>query len=76
MRNTDGPQEWVRVFLKLGTRKKRKITLGILFAFWWEVWKERNRRNFERGEQSVPAISRRIIDEIKLHHAAHGIEDV
>jgi hypothetical protein len=42
-----GPLEWARYLLLTGNKKERKNKLGILFFFWWQVWKERNRRIFE-----------------------------
>jgi hypothetical protein len=45
------PQEgghvgWILHFLRSGTKKDKRRKLGMLFSFWWEVWKEQNRRIF------------------------------
>jgi hypothetical protein len=35
------------------TSKEKRRKLGILFTFWWLIWKERNKRVFEQKEASV-----------------------
>jgi hypothetical protein len=47
MAQADGPCQWVRRLLQGGSTKEKKRRLGILFTFWWAIWKERNRRVFE-----------------------------
>jgi hypothetical protein len=48
--------EWVRILLATGSKKEKKIKLGILFMFWWQIWKERNNRVFHEGEHSVTRV--------------------
>jgi hypothetical protein len=47
--------------------------MGILITFWWHLWKERNRRIFDRKEQSVPHLAFYIHDELRLLHNAIAI---
>jgi hypothetical protein len=54
-----GPIDWTIFLLASGNKKERSRKLGILFAFWWQGWKERNCRIFEDKHQSplqVPAL--------------------
>jgi hypothetical protein len=32
--------------------KQQRQNVGIMFLFWWQVWKERNRQVFENNESS------------------------
>jgi hypothetical protein len=57
MISNGGPIEWVRYLNKIGTKEEKKQRLGILFSFWWRIWKERNKRIFEGIEQSVPRLT-------------------
>lgn len=77
MKEARGPQdqEWVWLLIKSGT-KDRSMKLGVLFAFWCAIWKERNRRIFDRGEQSVPRITTTIIDDINLYRQAYELHAV
>jgi hypothetical protein len=43
LRNEGGPLQWVQYLLWSGTTEQKKQKLGILFTFWWQVWKERNK---------------------------------
>jgi hypothetical protein len=56
------PVQWVS-FLQ---RKK----LGILFCFWWQIWKERNRRIFEGKECSVNRVDAIIQEELSVNNLA------
>jgi hypothetical protein len=43
------PIGWVNYFASTFSSKERKKKLGLLFLFWWSVWKERNRRFFSES---------------------------
>lgn len=72
MKGAGRPQEWVRHLIQSGTKDK-EMKLGYLFAFWWAIWKERNRRIFDR-ELSVPSITSAIIEDINLFWHAHDLD--
>lgn len=55
-RNADGPIQWVQQLLQQGAKTEQRRRLGILFTTWWHVWKERNRRVFDRDEKSVQGV--------------------
>jgi hypothetical protein len=38
-----GPVEWVKSMLKSGTKREKRRKFGIVFNFWWQIWKEHNR---------------------------------
>jgi hypothetical protein len=42
------------------------MRLGVLFSFWWHLWKERNRQIFENKECSVPQLASMFREEIYL----------
>jgi hypothetical protein len=46
--------DWVRLLIAFGSKKEKKPKLGILFMFWWQIWKERNNGVFQ--EEGHPAI--------------------
>jgi hypothetical protein len=50
----------------------KEKTVGILLTFWWNLWKQRNRRIFYHVELSAPPLARVIIDAIGLQHLAVG----
>jgi hypothetical protein len=51
------------------TKKSTKKS-GILFSFWWQIWKERNRRMFDQKEASVLQVSSLIHEAIQLQGLA------
>jgi hypothetical protein len=40
--------------------------LGVLFMYWWFLWKERNRRIFDQESRSSLQTARLIIDDVQL----------
>jgi hypothetical protein len=57
MGHLEGPLEWVRELLRVGSKSLKRTNLGILFTFWWLIWKERSRRVFlEQRAFSVSAV--------------------
>jgi hypothetical protein len=65
MSQQGGARQWVNVLLKTGTSGNKKDSLGILFMFWWNLWKERNRCIFDQEEKSALQTARLILDEIR-----------
>jgi hypothetical protein len=61
------PQE---VILNTGSRKEKRKNLGILFTFWWLLWKERNQITFDHKETSASCLASMICDTIRLHLVA------
>jgi hypothetical protein len=64
-----GPIQWVKQLFFGGTKKEKKRKLGILFTFWWMIWKERNSRIFEDKQRSVSQLIRLIQEEIVFNHS-------
>jgi 6-phosphogluconolactonase (cycloisomerase 2 family) len=50
------------------SRSERRKKLGILFYFWWQVWKERNKRVFDGKESSFQHLAAWTQDEIQMFH--------
>lgn len=65
-----GPIHWVQQLRKIGNKDIKRQNLGVLFAFWWQIWKEMNRRIFNNKVQSVPQLANLIKDEIGLFSLA------
>jgi hypothetical protein len=65
-----GPLEWMNFLLKSGSKKEKRKKVGILFTFWWLIWKERNRRIFEFKETSAHGLAVLILEAVWVHHLA------
>jgi hypothetical protein len=61
-----GPTQWYSMQLRSGSRKEKQRRMGVLFTFWWWVWKERNYRTFEGRERSAMQLAQIIQDEVRL----------
>jgi hypothetical protein len=48
---------WIEAAGRAGNKKQQHINAGIVFLFWWNIWKERNRRIFENKEASFLQVS-------------------
>jgi hypothetical protein len=64
------PQGWVGFLSASGSRKDRRENVGLLFTFWWAIWKVRNDAIFRGLLRSPNHLSRVIIEEIDLYLAA------
>jgi hypothetical protein len=62
--------DWIRALSSSGTLKERKAKMGILFMFWWAIWKERNRRIFDNKELSAIQLADLIVEEISAYTLA------
>jgi hypothetical protein len=67
-----GPSDWMRVMSNSGSKKEKLCKVGILFTFWWMIWKERNRRIFENSELSTPCLALLIIETIRLQNSLYA----
>jgi hypothetical protein len=45
-----------------------------VFFFWWQVWKERNKRIFDLAEYSFLQVSDKIAQSISDFHRVHAIQ--
>jgi hypothetical protein len=64
MSSQGGPLEWVNFLLFTGSKKMKRMKIGILFNFWWQLWKERNRCIFEDKHQSPLQVLSLLKDQI------------
>jgi hypothetical protein len=44
--------DWIVVISRIPFKRQQMINAGIIFYFWWYIWKERNRRVFDQEECS------------------------
>jgi hypothetical protein len=51
----------------------KRMKLGILFTFWWHIWKETNRRFFDNKEQSIPRLAAVLQEKVALYTRAHSV---
>jgi hypothetical protein len=56
MASSAGPIEWVSFVISTSEKSERRNKLGLLVAFGWHIWKERNRRIFDNKELYVPRL--------------------
>jgi hypothetical protein len=68
MSNHQDPVQWVCFLLRSGDKRTERNRLGILFCFWWQLWKERNRRIFQNAELSVNQVAAIIQRELTLRY--------
>jgi hypothetical protein len=50
-------------------KKEKRKHLGMLFTFWWCIWKEHNKRIFKNKECSSHELARLVQDEIGLQQS-------
>jgi hypothetical protein len=67
-----GPLGWVNTLIAEGERESRRKRLGLLFSFWWHIWKERNRRIFKGCDQSTLQVSLLLQDQLHAFRKASG----
>jgi hypothetical protein len=53
-------------------KKREKKNLGVLFTFWWLVWKERNRIVFDQESKSPQQLLSLILEELRLFQSAYS----
>jgi hypothetical protein len=56
--------EWVLHLTSEGSKQAKRIKMGTLSTFWWNMWKERNRRVFDSKELSISQLSRLLRDDL------------
>jgi hypothetical protein len=60
---------------KLLKKKEKPRFDGIMLYFWWNIWKERNRRTFQHSSMEVEEVASVITNNINLYQNARTIED-
>ena len=55
--------------------KEQKPTFdGLMIYFWWNIWKERNRRFFQQESKEVVDVTYLIKEDFHLHQAATSLK--
>jgi hypothetical protein len=49
----------------MGSKKQQRLNAGTMLLFWWQVWKERNRRVFENNESSFLQVAGLVKSSVK-----------
>lgn len=73
--NNTSIDAWLLSITAVGDRVTRRKLAGILFSFWWQIWKERNRRIFDQREQSFRQVAQLTKDYLQLHALSQHSED-
>jgi hypothetical protein len=63
---------WLQVVMRAGSKKQQRIFAGIIFFFWWNIWKERNRRIFKGNEASFLQVAEQTNEAICIFGRAAG----
>jgi hypothetical protein len=63
-------QEWFTNIVGNRPKEETKVLFPVANLICWEIWKERNRRIFERKEQKVADLIGKIIDEARAWQQA------
>jgi hypothetical protein len=63
-------QNWYRSLVGQQTKERRKTTLTLANLVCWEIWKERNRRIFEKKERTATAMIANTVEEIQVWRIA------
>jgi hypothetical protein len=61
-----GPVQWILKLVSGGSKKKRRKENWICSAFFWLIWKERNKRIFENKHSSAMQVARLAQEEINI----------
>jgi hypothetical protein len=52
--------DWIQAAGQAGSKQRQRVSAGIIFLFWWLIWKERKVRVFELQESSFIQVVERI----------------
>uniref|UniRef100_A0A453ELE9 Uncharacterized protein n=1 Tax=Aegilops tauschii subsp. strangulata TaxID=200361 RepID=A0A453ELE9_AEGTS len=67
---SSGLKDWMASCVHRAADEQRKGTLSLIQLIAWELWRERNRRLFQKEAQQKAALIRLIKDEIHLWNMA------
>jgi hypothetical protein len=56
--------KWVLHMTSEGSKQVKRIKMGTLSTFWWNIWKKRNHRVFDSKELSIPQLPRLLHDDL------------
>jgi hypothetical protein len=60
-----GLMNWMEYLSGTGNKRHPRMRIGMLFTFWWNIWKERNNKISREELRSPQVLSSLIVDEIK-----------
>lgn len=69
---TKGVTRTIANVTALGNKTQKKELMGTLLSFWWQIWKERNRRIFDQKESSFKQVAHLANEAIKAIDLAHA----
>jgi hypothetical protein len=61
---------WWQLVRRKVAQTHRTLFDGVVIFFWWNIWKERNRRTFENKQLSVTDVAFRLKEQIDQHRIA------
>jgi hypothetical protein len=65
---------WIVLLGQLPSKQQQRTDVGIIFFFWWFIWKERNHRIFEHKECSSLQVVEQNKDAILAYRRAHLLQ--
>ncbi|KAJ1261462.1 hypothetical protein BS78_09G031200 [Paspalum vaginatum] len=58
-------KRWRKIRLKV-VKQEHRVFDGLTIYFWWEIWKERNRRTFQNMEKTISALAYLIKEDVVI----------
>jgi len=54
-------------------KESKSVFDGLIIYFWWNIWKERNRRTFRQEQKTVTEITYLIKEDVQQFQQAVGV---
>jgi maltose-binding protein MalE len=67
---------WWKRMRKTFDKKEKTIFDGIMLYFWWNIWKERNRRTFQQSSMEVAEVAFVITNDINLYQHVRTVKEL